>query len=154
MPPKNETMADIPEFASLDDFGAADTAEMNVVINGKPTGWFWTFAGPGHAKTIDQGNRLARERMHREKRQEQAQVNGKKYTAMDETVEDVRERNISFVVERLVGWSQIRISGDIFAFSVENARKILSDASRIALLGQAFEFLGDDQSFTRRSAGS
>lgn len=137
---------------SLDSFADADVAEMNVVVNGKPSGWLWSFAGPGHDKAIAQSNRLSRERLHKDKLIEQARVNGKKWVAPEDTPDGVRTTNVDFVIERLVGWSPIRIDGKDFDFSEENARLLLSDPKRIGLLAQALEFIVSDNSFTKRSA--
>jgi hypothetical protein len=136
----------------LSDLDYSDEATMTVVIKGKPSDWTWTFAGPGHEKTIEQRNRMSRERLHREHEQEQARVNGKKWTAPEESVAAVRDRNIAFVVDRLLGWSEFKFGGAVYPFSPENARKLLSDPKKGALLVQALEFLSDDQAFTTRSA--
>lgn len=135
---------------SLDDFAAADTAEMTVVLNGRPTDWKWTFAGPGHPKTVDQSNRIAREALHTQKMQSQARVNNKKWVAPEDDVEVVRARNVDHVVERLLGWSPIEIGGTAYPFTSENARALLAKPSNQALLTQAYEALGDDAFFTKR----
>lgn len=144
---------EIAEF-SMTELEAQDTADMVVEVNGKPTNWVWTFAGPGHEKTIAQSNRLARERLHRDRQIEQQQLNGKKVKLPDETVDEVRERNVMQIVERLVGWSPVKIDGQDYPFSAENAKALLINPKRIGLLTQALTFLGDEQSFTTRSASA
>lgn len=139
----------------LNDFAAADTADMKVRAGGKETGWVWTFAGPGHPKTIEQGNRIARQALKESKRKQEAVVNGKKWHADDEDVEDIRRRNVAFVVERLVGWSTVKVAGAEgkaidFPFSVENATSLLSDPAKAGLLEQAYAFIGEAENFTRR----
>jgi hypothetical protein len=136
----------------LSDLDSADTAEMEVKAGGKETGWKLIFAGPGHPRTIEQADRLARERLRRERAQEQARVNNKKWTPPEESVDAVRERNIGFVVERIVGWTPVKIGGEPYPFSPDNARKLLSDPKKCAVLAQAIEFLSDDAAFTTRSA--
>lgn len=131
---------------------SADTAEMYVVVNGKPTTWVWTFAGPGHPKAIAQADRVAREVLHRESEQEQARVNGRKWKASQRTPEEVRAANVTYVVERLVGWSPVRLDGAELPFSEEAARKLLLDPRKATLLQQGIEFLADDKAFTKRSA--
>lgn len=142
---------DIAEF-SMDDFAAADVAEMTVEVNGRPTTWVWSFAGPGHEKAIAQANRLSRERLHEDRLKEQAVTNGRKWKADELTVDEVRERNVNQIVERIVGWSPVRIDGKDFPFTPENAKALLSDPKRVGLFTQALSFLSDDQSFTTRSA--
>lgn len=137
---------------SLDSLADASIATMNLVVGGRPSGWLWQFAGPGHEKHTAQQNRLSRERLHRERLIEQARVNGKKWVSIEQTPEEVRADNIAYVIERLVGWSAIRIDGEEFPFSEENAKAILSDPKRLNVLTQALEFLSADSSFTQRSA--
>ena len=146
-----------PLVLNLDDFSAADTAEMEVRANGRPTGWKWVFAGPGHPKTVEQADKIARRALKESQAKEQARVNGKKWTPEEETVESLRKRNVDFVIERLIDWSPIQVAGSDgkptpFPFSVENARSLLSDPSKGGLLQQAYEFIGDSDSFIKRSA--
>lgn len=136
----------------LSDLDYSDDAKMPVIIKGRPSDWVWTFAGPGHAKTLEQRDRLSRERLHRDREQEQARVNGRKWVAPEESTTAVRDRNISFVVERMLGWTEVKFGGEVYPFSPENARKLLSDPKKGALLIQALEFLSDDNAFTSRSA--
>lgn len=141
----------IAEFGG-DDFDAYDEARMIVRVGGKPTGWTWIFAGPGHPKTVAQSNRLGRERLAEDAAKEQARVNGKKWKAPDESVDEVRERNIKWVTERLIGWSPVKIAGEMVEFSEDAARRLLSDPRKSDLLVQAIDFLSADMSFTKRSA--
>jgi hypothetical protein len=145
---KNEA----PTELSLDELDAVDEAHMTVVVNGKETTWVWTFAGPGHPQTVDQADRLSRERLHQDRLKEQAQVNGRKWKAPEESVDEVRGRNIAWVVERLIGWSPVKIGGEMVPFSAEAATKLLSDPRKGALLTQAMEFLAAETSFTKPSA--
>jgi hypothetical protein len=137
----------------IDALDAADTADMEVLgPDGRLTGWIWTFAGPGHPQTITQSNRIARERLHEDSQKEAARVNGRKWKPPEETVDQVRAKNIEFVVERLVGWQGATRGGKEFPYSPENAREILQDRRKAALLTQALEFLGEASSFTQSSA--
>jgi hypothetical protein len=138
----------------LSDLDAADESTMTVVVNGAPIDWTWTFAGPGHPRSIEQSNRLSRERLAIERQQEQARVNGRKWRAPDETPDEVLTKNVNFVLERLLGWSPITMNGEPYPFSVENARKLLSDRRKSTLLIQSLEFLADEASFTKRSASN
>jgi hypothetical protein len=148
---KDQAVSAIPEF-TLSDLESADTSVMTVEVNGKLTNWTWTFAGPGHPQTVTQSNRMARERLHADRLKEQAVTNGKKWKAPEETVDEVRERNVRSVVERIVDWSPVKIDGELYPFTTDNAYKLLIDRSRIGLLTQATEFLFADDSFKQRSA--
>src|SRR5690606_32108760 len=112
------------------------------------TGWWWEFAGPGHPKTEALNNRLARERLHKAALVEQAQVNGRKWKAEEDSPDAVRAENIGNLVERLVGWSPIEIGGRDFPFSPENAIEFLSHPKRVGVLTQASEFLAAERSFS------
>lgn len=132
-------------------FEALDESDMRVILNGKETTWIWTFAGPGHERAVAQAARLARARLQDSREKEQAQVNAKKWKAPEETVDQVRARNIGYVVDRLLRWSPVRFNGEDFPYSPENARALLSDPRKASLLAQATDFLTDDASFTKRS---
>lgn len=138
----------------LDSLDGMDEANMNVFANGKPTGWIWTFAGPGHAQAIEQSNRISRDTLNRNRLKEQAQVNGKKWKAPDQTPDELREDNVRFVMERLLRWSDVTMGGQPYPFTAENARALLMDRKKVALLQQAVEFILDDNSFTKPSAAS
>jgi hypothetical protein len=143
---------DKPIEIDLEDFDAADEAEMTVTKDGKLTTWVWTFAGPGHPKAVAQSNRLSRERLHEDKEKEQARVNGKKWKASEEAPDEVRKRNVAFIVERLLRWNTIKLNGEVLPFSAEAATRVLSDPRKISLLIQALEFLNEDKSFIKRAA--
>jgi hypothetical protein len=139
------------EFSDA-DFNAVDEADMAVVMNCKPTTWVWTFAGPGHPRTVELENRAARERLHQERMKEQAVSNGRKWKAPDLTPDEIREKNVDWIVDRLLRWSPVKIDGQDYPFSPENARALLSDRKKVALFTQALDFLTADDSFTQRSA--
>ncbi|WP_050742963.1 MULTISPECIES: hypothetical protein [unclassified Shinella] len=148
---KNDAAVESFSFA---DFEEAETGNMTVAVHGRPTNWVWTFAGPGHDKTIEQSNRLAKERLHQERQIEQQRVNGKKVKLPEEAVDDIRSRNVRMVVDRIVGWSPVKIDGEDYAFTPDNAYKLLINPKRAGLLTQAMEFLAAESSFTPRSATS
>jgi hypothetical protein len=150
---KDQAASAIPEF-SLTDLEAADTSIMTVEVNGKLTDWTWTFAGPGHPQTVAQSNRMARERLHQDRLKEQSITNGKKWKAPEETVDEVRERNVRSIIERMLDWSPVKIDGELYPFTPDNAYKLLIDRRRVGLLTQATEFLFADNSFTQRSGGN
>lgn len=133
---------------------ALDDAKMEVIANGGGTGWFWTFAGPGHERTIAQSNRLSRETLARDRLKEQAQTNNKKWKAPEVSPEERLADNVRYVLDRLLGWSDIKMKGEAYPYSEENARKILMDPKMATLRNQSIEFLNDDSSFTQRSATS
>lgn len=147
-----KTEASIAEFSD-DDLNSADQAEMTIVVNGKLTTWKWTFAGPGHPQTVEYNNRIARDNLHEARQHEQARMNGKKVKLPDESVDEVRGRNVQWIVARLLGWTPVRIEGADVPFTPENAKRLLLD-QRKPFLQQAVDFLAADDSFTRRSATS
>jgi hypothetical protein len=148
---KTANAADFVEFSDS-DFNAADEADMAVVMNGQITTWIWTFAGPGHPKTVEIENRAAREQLRNQHQIEQQRLNGKKVKVPEQTVDEIREKNVDWIVDRLLRWSPVRINGEDYAFSPENARALLSDRKKVNLFSQALEFLSDTESFTQRSA--
>ena len=55
-----------------------------------PTGWTWTFYGPGHAATVALSNRVAQAALKRAAARRQAQVNGKKWKEDEESLDQLR----------------------------------------------------------------
>jgi hypothetical protein len=134
------------------DLEANDEAEMVVMMGGSPTSWTWTFAGPGHAQGVAQSNRIAREDLYKTKQiTKEARANGKKWKAEAQTPEELLSSNVTYVTERLLRWSPVRLDGADYPFSADNARALLMDRRKGALLQQAIDFLLDDTSFTKRS---
>lgn len=137
----------------ISSLAAADEGDLAILdAAGKPTGWVWTFAGPGHPTTValdrDRNTRL----LQREQAKERAQVNNKKWKGDGETIDEFRERNISYIVGRLLRWTEIEMEGKPFACTPENAEKILSDHHFGLVYEQANDFLRDEKDFTKGSA--
>lgn len=136
----------------IEALNSADEAHMTIMSNGAPTDWVWTFAGPGHPQALAQSNRVSREQLAKNRLKEQAQANGRKWKAPEQSPDELLEDNVSFVLERLLGWSPVQLGGQDYPFTQDNARKLLMDRRKGALLQQAIEFILDDNSFTQRSA--
>lgn len=133
-----ETIAEI----SLADIEYNDEAQMTVRLGGKATSWVWTFAGPGHPQTVAMVNRQAREQIERERNR----------LDTDETVEQRQLRNVNMIVDRLLGWSPVKLDGEMLTFSPDAARKLLLDPRKGQIFLQALQFLGHERSFTKGSA--
>lgn len=126
--------------------------------------WVWIYAGPGHPKTIEASNRRAKKKLREDHLKEQAVVNGKKWKAEEQSVDEATDDIVRIATERLIGWhledaeTGEKISdapshgGKPLAFSEETARQYLRDPKRIGLLQKALEWLGDEESFSQRSA--
>jgi len=136
----------------LSELDSAEESEMEVLANGRPTGWKWRFAGPSHPRGVAQSTRLSRESLSKRRMQEQQQLNGKKIKVPEQTPDEVLADNVNFVMERLLGWTDITLSGVPYPFNEANARELLTDRKKGALLQQAIEFILDDNSFIQRSA--
>jgi hypothetical protein len=146
--PKVETAA-----FDLDDLAATDQAELEIKSrDGRPTGWKWTIAGPGHPKTIEIANRLSKDNFARSKAQEMARVNGKKWKGDDETPDEALQRTAETLAGRVLGWTPVSFGGQPFPFSPENVVKLLLDPDRgDTLVNQLSDFYGDEKSFMKRS---
>lgn len=138
----------------LNDLEAIDQATMEIHSrDGKPTGWIWTIAGPGHPQAIELSNRLGKERLARAKAQEMAQVNGRKWKGDDESPDEAMRRTAEMLVGRVLGWSPITMNGKDYPFTRDNAIALLMDPKRgDTLVSQLTDFLGDERSFMQRSA--
>lgn len=142
----------------LDSFAAEDTADL-IIRNDAGDEWVWTFAGPGHAKTLALADRLARERLREERDIEQKRVNGKKWQPADETPDERRRKTFAGIAARVIGWSfrpNPKRAKDydpgIPAFSEEAVLSVLLDPKLGAITGRVVDFLAEEASFTKRSA--
>ena len=137
----------------LSEFDTSDEADMVVMHPQKdePTTWVITFAGPGHAVTVAQSNRMARERRKEEAEKERARVNGKKWSPPNETDDEVKAKNLSWITERILRWTPVRINGEDFPFTPANALKLIGDPRKGNLFQQCLDFLIADQTFMKRS---
>ncbi len=147
MDSENNTGFDIAALAATDE-GFLPILDGK----GKPTGWIWTFAGPGHPTTVALDRESNARFLQREQAKERVRVNGKKWAGDTETVEEVRDRNIAYIVGRLLRWSDIQMEGAPFPCTPENARRILVDPRYGLVLEQANDFLRDEKDFTKGSA--
>ena len=137
----------------LDDLAAIDQTELEIKSrDGKPTGWKWFIAGPGHPQTIELSNRATKENFARAKSQEMARVNGKKWKGDEETAEEILRRSAENIVERILGWTPVKFGGKEYPFTKENAVALLMDPTRgDTLVSQLTEFIGDEKAFMKRS---
>lgn len=148
-----QQIADTTAF-DLDDLAAIDQAELEIKRrDGTPTGWKWTIAGPGHPQTVELSNRLSREAMARNKAQEVARVNGRKWKGDDETAEEALRRTAENLAGRVLGWTPIKFGGQDYPFNQENVVALLMDRARgDTLVTQLGEFISDEKAFMKRSA--
>ena len=139
----------------FDDFALPDEGLLEMKNRkGEPSGWVWRMAGPGHPATLAADDRITKRALKISKEQEQARVNGRKWKGEDDTPEAMRERSVDYIVARTLGWNDdMVIGGKPFPFSAENARLALTKPAS-SFFDQASEYLKDESSFTRRSAGS
>lgn len=137
----------------LDDLAAIDQAELNIKSrDGRPTGWIWTIAGPGHPQTVALSDRLTKEGFNRSKSQEMARVNGKKWKGDDETADELVSRTAAALAGRVLNWSPVSLQGKDYPCSKENIVAILLDPARgDTLVTQLAEFIADEKSFMKRS---
>lgn len=141
----------MPGF-SLDDFALENESDLNLRNKfGQPSGWIWTFAGPGHPATVAADERMGKRQLALQEEQEKARVNGRKWKGTGDTLEEVRDRNIDYIVARLLRWNDgMTVDGAPFQCSPENARKVLLNPA-LGVYEQANSHLLDEKSFTPRS---
>lgn len=136
----------------------ADVDEFEIKYPGtdKGTGWKIQMAGPGHPRTIVAANDAARDALRKARAIEQAQANGRKYKAEEETPDDLARRNVTLIVQRIIGWSPDplfkKIGEKPIAFSEGAAIEMLLRPDMSWVLAQIADFVRSDAAFTRASA--
>jgi hypothetical protein len=140
----------------LSEVDARDEGEL-VIKHPKtlePTGWTWTFYGPGHATTIELSNRVAGAALKKAAAKRQAQANGKKWKEDEESLDQIRVENVDNIVTRTKGFTPIKLDGQLIEFSADAARRLLLDRKKGWLLEQITEYLRDEANFIQPSATS
>lgn len=143
-----------------------DTGTLHIVVPGtnKRTGWQITFAGPGHAKTVAQNDKLSRSNLDRQERIEMAQVNGRKWKGDGKQPEDVRRENVAWVVGRILHWTPVTVAqfsdqpvelpADATPEQVKRAQDLLLQPYMGPFFLQMSDFLTAEASFISASAKS
>lgn len=133
-----------------------DTIQHEVLApDGSPTGWVIELCDVSHEKAQRHINDKARRRLHKERLQEQAQVNGRKYQADERTVDEAKLDNVRWLVSRMVDWTPVRvpfISAEPIRFSDEAATRVLMHPKLGFVVGQLVDVLIAERSFMPRSA--
>jgi hypothetical protein len=140
----------------LSDLDAGDEGEL-VIRHPKtlePTGWIWTFYGPGHPVTISLSNRVAGAALKKAAARRQAQVNGRKWKEDKENLDQLRAENVDNIVARTKGFTPTRLNGELIEYSPDAAKRLLLERKRGWLLEQISDYLQDEANFIQPSATS
>jgi hypothetical protein len=120
----------------------------------EPTGWTWTFYGPGHAVTIALSNRVGDAALKKATAKRQAQANGKKWNEDETSLDQIRVENVDNIVTRTKSFTPIKLDGQLIEYSADAARRLLLDRKKGWLLEQIAEYLRDEANFIQPSATS
>ena len=127
----------------LTDFLPEDEATIEIASARKqPTGWRVTLAGPGHAASVAVADDILQEQLDRRREMEKGHVYG---LHLDADVE--REKSVARTVRRILGWSPVRIGGEVIGFSPDTARALLARPDMAWALRQIADALADDRAF-------
>lgn len=144
------------EAFDLSGLAAADTVDLAIKHpgTGEATTWIWTIAGPGHPQTIANADKLQRQALARQRLQEQARINGKKWKGDDRDPDEIRQENAEAIAARVVGFTPVILEAgaEPVRFSPAEVVKLFLDPHFAWLYSQVLEFLGDDASFIAGSA--
>jgi hypothetical protein len=142
------------EIFDIGIFETQDVGHLTMVhpLTGAPTTWIWTVAGPGHATTVAQGERIARRVLREAREKEEARVNGKKWHGENKDPSQIKRENAEFFADRLLGWTHVRFGAEDYPFSRENAISLLLNPKMGLLYNQVAEYFRNDESFMKRSA--
>jgi hypothetical protein len=140
----------------LSDVDARDEGELDIrhPKTDAPTGWVWTFYGPGHPTTIAVANGVADAALKKAAARRQAQINGRKWKEDSESLDQLRAENVDNIVARTKGFTPIRLDGQVIEYSAEAAKRLLLDRKKGWLLDQIADYLRDQANFIQPSATS
>jgi hypothetical protein len=139
----------LPTDTDAFDLSALDAQDDGTLVirhpkTQQPTGWTWTFYGPGHAATVELSNRVAREALNKAAARRQAQANGRKWKESAETFDQLRAENVENIVARTKTFSPIKLDGQLIECSADAAKRLLLDPKKGWLLEQIAEHLRDE----------
>jgi hypothetical protein len=140
----------------LSAMDARDEGELDIrhPKTDAPTGWIWTFYGPGHPATVAVANRVADAALKKAAARRQAQINGRKWKEDEESLEQLRAENVDNIIARTKGFTPIKLDGQVIEFSADAAKRLLLDRKKGWLLDQIADYLRDQVNFIRPSATS
>lgn len=123
---------------SLDGLVYRDTLEFALCDqDGNETAWRLTLAGPGHAATVAFTETRANIARKREAERLAAERKGKVWLPPPSS-----ELNAEFAAQfapRILGWSPVKLGGEIFAYSAENAHRVMSEPKLAFVASQIVE---------------
>jgi hypothetical protein len=154
-PKSTAPLADKPaEIFDIAVFEAEDAAEMIVCHpgTGEPSTWKIMFAGPGHPVTVAYNDEVSKRALREARQQTQSRANNKKVIIEEKTPEEIRESNAAHFTARMLSWTPVKIHGEDYPFSRDNAKALLLDRRKFGLYNQIIEFLKDDDAFLKSSA--
>lgn len=149
---KTHDPAPPPAAFDLAALEAVDTEWLNVLKDGKPTGWRIQLAGPGHPETIAVQREAQAERLTKAKRIEATQVNRKKWKPEDVDADAEAREFAEQLARRIVGWDPVTINGADFPYSRANALALMSEPRWVFVQNQVVEYFLADTAFTKSSA--
>lgn len=152
-PAADTPAATVPALFDLGSITAVNTGTLTVLhpVTGEPTNWTITLAGPEHPVTEAISDEIVSENDARQRQQEQARVNGKKWKAPDEG-EAARKKTTERLARRILGWTPVTFDGVAFDYNAINAFRLVDEGKFLPVAKQVIDFLNDDASFTKRSA--
>lgn len=117
-----------------------------------PNGWIITLCGPAHEKAVRYQEKIKRESLHRESRQEAAQVNGRKYKPDELTPEESDRQRLEWIASRILTWTPVKIGPTTYAFSDDVVIELFRRPEMANFLQQVVDYLRSERAFIPGSA--
>ncbi|MCA3248591.1 MAG: hypothetical protein ING19_20845 [Azospirillum sp.] len=137
----------------LDALVYADTREIAIKDPaGKPTTWRVSVAGPGHPASAAARAKADQRQQALEAKRAAAIHRNEAPPAAD--FAEAREFYADQLAMRIVGWSPVRFSGEDFAYTAENARRLLTEPRFGFVANQIAEAVQDLSGFMTGAAPS
>lgn len=126
--------------------------ELRHPRTGVLTGWKIMLAGPSHPSALALRDRQTDRLLQRQKEQEVAQVNRRKYKGETVDADELRKQFADDTAALILGWSPVDFGAGPISFSREKAVEILLTPSLGWVASQIREYLDRESAFTTASA--
>lgn len=140
------------DVVDFDAFLPTEDFVLDVMQDGKRTGWQITLGGPEHPKAVAFADAQLRQGLERARLARLALANGSELPAEQKEPDEARRENVAWMVARIIHWTPIRVGGKEYPFSDDAAFDLLTRPTFGGVVRQISKALEIEARFLKRSA--